>query len=304
MLADADPRFRRCPAALSPRKLLPLNFLLSSAGERGHSPSKISAAARARRLAALANPRSVAAAPIGRACLPRRRRLLTPIRWGLRLREQSATDQFLTGHGRPGDRLLQQTIEEHPARTRSVPVEAKGEFVQIVVQLRRSNGSLVRPQQPALERGAIKLTRGNKLAPNSAAGWITSCSYPRTLNLLYPDQASVLMQAPGSMAGRTAGSKLAAEAFAIRAKRSRPILRPSACAAISPKVLLAAPRPRFPGRGPPKKVSSTSTTRPGDLGPVAPSPAAACAASFRRCDNCPNPESAARPKHWHPTSDG
>jgi len=41
---------------------------------------------------------------------------LTPIRCGLELCEWSATDQLLAGHGRQRDRLLQQTIEEHPAR--------------------------------------------------------------------------------------------------------------------------------------------------------------------------------------------
>src|SRR5882724_2801431 len=78
---------------------------------------------------------------------------LPPIYCGLGLCEGAATDQFLACDGRQSDCLLQQPVEKHPARARSAPVEPKRELVQVVIQVRRSDCSLVCAQQPSLEQG-------------------------------------------------------------------------------------------------------------------------------------------------------
>ena len=49
-------------------------------------------------------------------------------------------------------RLLDKPIEQLAAGARSSPIETEGEFVQVVVQMRRLNGPLMCPQQPALQQ--------------------------------------------------------------------------------------------------------------------------------------------------------
>ena len=49
--------------------------------------------------------------------------------------------------------LLRQTVKQLAARGRIPAIEAKGELIQIVVQMLRRNGTLVGSQQPALEQG-------------------------------------------------------------------------------------------------------------------------------------------------------
>ena len=47
--------------------------------------------------------------------------------------------------------LLKQAIEEQSARTSRAPVKAKDELVEIMVQLRRLDRTLVRAEQPTLK---------------------------------------------------------------------------------------------------------------------------------------------------------
>jgi hypothetical protein len=50
------------------------------------------------------------------------------------------------------DGLFEQPVEEETAVVGAAAVEAEGEFVQVVVELRRADGALVGAEQPALER--------------------------------------------------------------------------------------------------------------------------------------------------------
>src|SRR3990172_3216945 len=63
------------------------------------------------------------------------------------------TTKDLLGGNRIGrNDLLGEAIEELPPRSGGPAVEPEGELVQVGVQVRRSNGALMRAQQPAFQQ--------------------------------------------------------------------------------------------------------------------------------------------------------
>ncbi len=48
--------------------------------------------------------------------------------------------------------LLNQAVEQHPARTRGTAVEAEGEFVEVVVYMAGMDSAVMRAKQPAFEQ--------------------------------------------------------------------------------------------------------------------------------------------------------
>ena len=62
-------------------------------------------------------------------------------------------DDGLVGSRTDGDRLLDQAVEELPSVLRGASIEAKGEFVQVRVEVLTTDGPLVCSQQPALQKG-------------------------------------------------------------------------------------------------------------------------------------------------------
>jgi hypothetical protein len=49
--------------------------------------------------------------------------------------------------------LMQQAVEQQPARAGRTPIEPKCEFVEVVIQVFGLHSSLMRPQQPAFQQG-------------------------------------------------------------------------------------------------------------------------------------------------------
>jgi hypothetical protein len=71
----------------------------------------------------------------------------------LALPASNVLDDGIVRSGTDGDRLLDQAVEELPSVLRGASIEAKGEFVQIGVEVLTTDGPLVRAQQPALQKG-------------------------------------------------------------------------------------------------------------------------------------------------------
>ncbi len=63
-----------------------------------------------------------------------------------------ACDQLLVRHGLNSHRLLDQPIKQLPAVPGCPAVETEREFVQVVVEVSLTNGSLMCPQQPSLQK--------------------------------------------------------------------------------------------------------------------------------------------------------
>lgn len=61
-------------------------------------------------------------------------------------------DEGLVGRRRDRDGLLNEPVEQLAAAARVAPVETEGEFVQIVVQVLRTDPALMRAQQPAFQQ--------------------------------------------------------------------------------------------------------------------------------------------------------
>src|SRR5713101_3008016 len=97
---------------------------------------------------------------LGRASLSRPRRLATstyPLRSSMPRccgsRGVRAADQAPIGHRGYRDGLLDQAMEEQAPVPRGATVEAKGELVKVVGQVRSLGPALVGPEQPALQEG-------------------------------------------------------------------------------------------------------------------------------------------------------
>ena len=56
------------------------------------------------------------------------------------------------GCGFDGNGLLHQSVKELPAVTGGPPVEAERELVQVVVEMRAGDGSLMRAKQPPFQQ--------------------------------------------------------------------------------------------------------------------------------------------------------
>jgi hypothetical protein len=59
---------------------------------------------------------------------------------------------FFVWRGFDFERLLDQPVEEEPARARFAAIEPKCEFVEIVVEVLRLDAALMRADQPSLEQ--------------------------------------------------------------------------------------------------------------------------------------------------------
>jgi hypothetical protein len=73
--------------------------------------------------------------------------------------------------GRDGaeiDGLLDQPQEQQAARRGFAAVEAESVLVQVIVDVRNADRSLVRAEQPSLQRDATRLASGNGFSPTSA----------------------------------------------------------------------------------------------------------------------------------------
>lgn len=74
--------------------------------------------------------------------------------------------------------LLQQSVEEEAPATRSAPVEAEGEFIEVVVQVPSSRSALMGSDDPALSSPATRRTlgmttrAGSPLARRLTASWL------------------------------------------------------------------------------------------------------------------------------------
>ena len=71
--------------------------------------------------------------------------------------------QLALGHRGDRHRLLCQTVEELAAGAGSATVETERELIQVVVQMRRTNGSLMSTQQPALQQGGHPMAMGQRV---------------------------------------------------------------------------------------------------------------------------------------------
>jgi hypothetical protein len=76
--------------------------------------------------------------------------------------------QFSGQHRLQMHRLIHKSVKQQPARTGSTPIESEREFVQIVIQVGRLHGSLVRPQQPTLQQGRHTVRQRQQVFPQ---GW-------------------------------------------------------------------------------------------------------------------------------------
>src|SRR5712692_8163881 len=64
----------------------------------------------------------------------------------------AATDQPLVGCRLRRDRLFQEALEELASGSGSSALEAERELVEVVLQMRETDGALVSAEQPALEQ--------------------------------------------------------------------------------------------------------------------------------------------------------
>ena len=61
-----------------------------------------------------------------------------------------------------GDGLLHQSIKQFPAMPGGPPVEPERELVEVVVQMRVSNGALMRAEEPSFEQGDDQMNAGQQ----------------------------------------------------------------------------------------------------------------------------------------------
>jgi hypothetical protein len=94
--------------------------------------------------------------------------------------QRTPPDQVLTSYGFQRHRLFHEPVEQQPTRARCAAVKSKGVFVQIIVQVIRTDRSLMSAQQPPLQQ------RGNPIRPRQqvlaqvGGGRTTRCSYPKS----------------------------------------------------------------------------------------------------------------------------
>jgi hypothetical protein len=170
-------------------------------------------------------------------------------------------DHRVVGCGRRAHGLLHETEEELAATFRPPAIEAKSEFIQVVLQMPRCHCALVRTQYPPLQE------RGNSMhARHQLRCLLPAAPQSRNLPLVALGlQTRVALPAvgvngtAGSMQSFTKECRLTAEASSITRIRIRPVPSPSAWAAITTKALLSVCRPATPSSNPPTIVSSTST---------------------------------------------
>ena len=64
----------------------------------------------------------------------------------------SSVDEVCVGHGINCSGLLHEPVEELSTALRLSTVKAEREFVEVVVEMFAADGTLVSPQEPALEQ--------------------------------------------------------------------------------------------------------------------------------------------------------
>ena len=72
--------------------------------------------------------------------------------------DQTAVWHWVNSHG-----LLEQTIEEFPSVARQSPIEAEGEFVQVIVEVCLGNPPLVDARNHRFSRAATRWTLGKRV---------------------------------------------------------------------------------------------------------------------------------------------
>ena len=75
----------------------------------------------------------------------------------------SSPDQIFPPNWIKNHSLLQESIEEQPTRLRCPPVEPEGELIEIIIQMLRTNRSLMRAEQPSLEQRDGQVNSGEKI---------------------------------------------------------------------------------------------------------------------------------------------
>lgn len=106
-----------------------------------------------------------------------------------------STSTYILSRNRWGDHcLLKQPIEKLPTETRSSSVEAKRKLIQVIIQMRRLNSSLVSTQQPFLKQSSNLTCQRQQIIPNISA--LTYYSVPvafrRQLYVPFPSHQCVL----------------------------------------------------------------------------------------------------------------
>jgi hypothetical protein len=81
-------------------------------------------------------------------------------------------------HGLHCDSLLRARVEQLPPPARGPAVEPERELVQIRIQVRRPDTSLVDPQEPACEQGDHPIDAGQQVLPAAASSRTMSRRYP------------------------------------------------------------------------------------------------------------------------------
>ena len=76
------------------------------------------------------------------------------------------TSNILFSDRRNGDGLLNQTIEKFPSGSTCPSVEAKGKFVQIIIQVRGTNRSLMCPLQPSFQQRSDQVHQRQQIFSN------------------------------------------------------------------------------------------------------------------------------------------
>src|ERR1035441_962594 len=156
--------------------------------------------------------------------------------------------------------LADQPIKQHSARFRCSAVEAKRVLVQVIIQMRTLRCSLVSSEQPSLQKRSYSIGQGQKVIPQVR-------SFPNHRVFVAQRRKSIITPPPVRMHFRpgldhplhgglqTITSRIGDLAQANSANALFGLLRGN-----DDNVFPPAPRPRFPERSPPMKISSTSTT--------------------------------------------
>ena len=74
----------------------------------------------------------------------------------LALPASNVLDDGIVGSGTDGDRLLDQAIEEFPSVLRGASIEAKGEFVQVGIEVLRLTAPWCVPSSQRFRRDATR----------------------------------------------------------------------------------------------------------------------------------------------------
>lgn len=135
---------------------------------------------------------------------------------------------------------------------RGSPVELKSIFIKIIVEMLMRYSPLMSTQQPSFKQSCYSVAVGQQMLSHFSIFAYNLMNVLASVQTIVSVPAVRTIVLPGSTLSQIAGSKLTAEASAIRRSRIRPYFRPSTiCTAIRTKALPSAPLPRLPGFLPP-----------------------------------------------------